>query len=101
MTSNLAHWFVQQLAGAVLQFVERTVEGHELHCLIAGKDRLRFTKAADKDVGKVDKHTGKTTFLGQMPIEMVRSASLVSVDAIQWMLTVFADETDTSRWLHL
>ena len=74
---------VQQLAGAVFRFGVRTVDGRELHSLVAGKVQFTFTKAADRDVGQVDKHTGKTTFVGQTPMAMVRSSYSFSAFALR------------------
>ena len=67
------HLVAKQLNGAAFQFGVRTVEGREMHNLVAGKVQLAFTKAADRDVGSVDKKSGKVTFVGQSPTEMVRS----------------------------
>jgi hypothetical protein len=48
------------------------MEGREMHSLVAGKSQLSFSVAADEDVGKVDRRSGKVTFVGQSPLEMVR-----------------------------
>ena len=71
-STDVAQLVVRQLDDAAFKFGVRTVEGNEIHSLIAGKVQLDFAKAADEDVGKVDKRSGKTTFIGQSALEMVR-----------------------------
>lgn len=76
---------MDQLDDAVIQFGVRTLEGREMHSLMAGKARFSFTKAVDEDVGKVDKKTGKVTFVGQSPLEMVWN--LPRAACSRWALT--------------
>lgn len=71
MSTNAPQLVVEQLVDATLQFGVRTVEGREMHSLVAGKSQLSFAVAADEDVGTVDKKSGKVTFVGQSPLEMV------------------------------
>ena len=71
VSTNAPQLVVEQRGDATLQFGVRTVEGREMHSLVSGKSHLSFAVAADEDVGSVDKKSGKVTFVGQSPLEMV------------------------------
>jgi hypothetical protein len=74
VSTNAAQLIVEQLIDAKLRFGVQTMEGREMHSLVAGKSQLSFSVAADEDVGKVDRRSGKVTFVGQSPLEMVRGS---------------------------
>ena len=101
VTTNTVHLVANQLDRAAFQFGVRTVEGRELHNLVAGKVQLAFTKAADKDVGSVDKKSGKVTFVGQSPTEMVRSTvatnTVVAVPAVLHALLILFYRTQRAQ----
>lgn len=101
----VAQLVVCQLDDAALKFGVRTVDGREIHSLIAGKAQLDFTKAADEDVGKVDKRSGKTTFVGQSALEMVHVRSRPTCTATSHVHGFLAHSgvgvVAVCRWLRL